>query len=1052
MVVNCLQIAIAKEKNHFVRSTRSLKHLTDYLHLGHKKVSPPTIEIKPSHLVHVSPEFPVWKIHKYSGIQIKPVSTIPYVHVVEAKPNKPKFNLPIEHIQNLLGTTTERETILTLKELASSEEGLKIMANYIKSEYPQSEISETDIVSTLSQYKVKRTSPSHQIYGPPPVTQIYGHSTKKGGPPPHSLIRPSPPQQVYGTPQVSLEIISQPPHQFYELPPQPQSPILHTHHPLALKNFIPTQILKSTLPQSFFHLLTPNNKIPTHPSISQHSAPPPQRYGPPQDIKYLQPQSLITYGPPQPPKEYGILLQQPPREYEPPQQQPLKVYSPPQPQQPQAPKWYTSSPSQPHPSKEYVAHQPQPPKEYGSPIYQPIKEYRVPQAQPPKEYGPPQPSKAYIQNQPLPPKEYGPPQLQPIKEYRIPQLQSSKVYIQNQPQPPKEYGSPQPEPPRSYAQYQPQPPKEYGPPQPKPKKEYGVPQLQSQKVYAQDQSLPPKEFGLSQPTKLNDVESNFGEVYNMPETKDSSFIVKAEPIVVIDSQDTDNIMKEVAFMSTYGPPLTEPPTIEVVESQDDKVEDVINSEEDSNSKVETPKESYGPLKPYAPPAEISKPTPTVPEKTDDLGDRSENEQIEYLTIPQENSDATSEFLPKTIEPEDKHGPPQIVYGNPKPDTMLKEDSEDLQTNENGELLIPPQESNASSFEFRPQQPSNEPAQTYGPPQGFYDIPKMHSMDKEDAEEIQSDKQNVVFNSPEVNGNSSSNYRPFEEYGVPVETSPSKPVFESDKTVYANTYPGYEPTTVGTSEAQKIHSTSLSSPNIPDIIPMSMAANGLKWTDFETGIHSLNDGNDAIQPEKLITGVWDGPPKINFPSAKYQSQQSSFVPTYEPNKFMVAVQQDFYNTNIKPASSGDVKVTQKKINTNGRDVTSLKYDHPNFSYTQLSKVQSSVVPSSSYTRISEIPLENNVNFQNVHDQVSSYGQPLSSYIFGEDTLPAASERKISAVVPEYRKKSDNILKLGQDKSPEGITKGRKSFVKINREPTRRPWVPMSKRKEESRGSE
>lgn len=988
MVVGCFHIALAEEKSNYVRSTRSLEHLTDYLQLGHKKVFhkavKPPIEIIPSHLVHVAPEFPVWKIHKYSGIQIKPVSTIPYIHVVEAKPDKPNFKLPIEHIQNLLGTTSEQETILTLKELASSEDGLNLMANYIKSEYPQSDISQADIISTISQYKLK--TPSHQIYGPPPPAQVYGPPSEKYRSPPRSTIRPSPPQQVHGSPPVSIEINPLTPHQFYGLPPQPNRPIPHPHHPLPVKKFSPIQILKSTLPQSLFHLLTPINKIPTQPSISQHNAPLPQRYGPPQDIKFLQPQPLIAYEPPQPPKEYGPPQQQPPNEYGPPLQQPPNAHIPLQPRQPQAPKWFKIP--QPQPSKEYVPHQPQPPKEYGTPKPPPIREYGVPQPQPPK---------IYVQYQPQPPKEYGPPQPQPIKEYGVPQLQPPKAYVQNQPLPSKEY----------------------------------------------------------EPPKLNDMESNLGEVYNMPEMKDSSFIVKAEPIVVIDSQNADNIMKEIAFMSLYGPPPTELPTIEIVESQDDKVEEVIHSveeeeEEDSNSKVETPKESYGPPKPYAPQADLPKPTVSV--KTDELGDRSENEGKEYLTIPHENSDATSEFLPQTNEPEDKYGPPQIVYGNPKPNTMGKEDSEILQSNENHELLMPPQESNDSSSEFRPQQSSNEPAQTYGPPQSFYVIQKPYSTDKDNAEEIQSNQQNEVLNSPvQVNSGSSSDYRPFEEYGIPVETSPSKTVFESEKPVYTNTYPGYEPTTVGTSEAQKIHSTSSSSQNIPDVIPMSMAANGLKWTDFETGIHSLNDGNDAIQPENLITSVWNGSPKLSLSSSKYQSEQSSFVPTYEPSKYMMAVQQDFYNTNIKPASSGDVKVTQKKVNTNGRDVTALKYDHPNFSYTQLSKVPSIVVPSPSYTRISEIPLENNVHFQNAPDQVSSYGQPLSPYIFGEDSLPAASEKKISAVVPEYRKKTDG-MKLSQDKGLEGVAKGREP-VKINRgKPTRRRWMPMSKRKEESLGSE
>lgn len=986
MVVGCLHIALAEDKSNYVPSTRSLEHLTDYLHLGNKKVYhtgvKTPIEIKPSHLVHVAQEFPVWKIHKYSGIQIKPVSTIPYIHVVESKPDKPKFILPIEHIQNLLGTTTEPETILTLRELASSEEGLKLMASYIKSEYPQSDISEADIFSTISQYKVKRPSPNHQIYGPHHPAQIFGPPLEKYGPPSRPTIKPSPPHQVYGSPRASVENIPPPPHQFYGQSTQPQPPILQPHHSLALKKFSPIQILKSTLPQSFFNLLTPKNEIPTHPSISQHNPPLPQRLGQSHDINYLQPQPLITYEPPQPPK------------------------------------WYRIPHSQP--SKEYVPYQPQPPTEYGPPKPEPIKEYGVPQTQPPK---------MFAQYQPRPPKEYGPPQ------------------------PPKEYGPLQPQPPKVYIQYQPQPQKEYRPLQPQPLKEYGIPQLQSSKVYVQNKPLPPREYGPPQPTKLNDKESNLGEVYNIPKTKDSSFIVKAEPIVVIDSQNTADITKGIAFISAYGLPPTEPPSIEEVDSQDDKVENVINSEkeqEDSNFKVETPKESYGPPKPYAPPDEL--PKHSVPEKIDELGERSENEQNEYLTIPQENSDATSEFLPQSKEPEDKYGPPLIVYGKPKPYTMGKEDSEDLQSNENGEILIPPQESNDSSSEFRPQQPSNEPAQTYGPPQSFYVIPKPYSTDKKYAEEIQSNIHNVVLNSPEVSSDSSSDYHPFEEYGVPVETSPSKPVFESEKPVYANSYPGYEPTTVGTSEAQKIHSTS-SSQNIPDVIPMSMAASGLKWSDFETGIHSLNDDNDAIQPDKLITNVLDGSSKLHLPSVKYQSQQSSFVPTYEPNKYMMAVQQDFYSTNIKPVSLGDVKVTQNKINTNGRDVTALKYDHPNFSYTQLSKVPSDVIPSPPYTRISEIPLENNVNFQNVPDQVSSYGQPLSSYIFGEESLPAASEKKISAVVPEYRKKSEIGIKSSQDKTPEGITKGRNPVVKINRDKlTRRRWMPMSKRKEESQGSE
>lgn len=108
-----------------------LKSFTDFSFFGNNKK-----DVLPT---NPAPLYPIWKIHKYNGVHLKPVplSSIPYAKVSVATPSTsaPKKSqvLPsLEQVKLILGTTSDTETINALKELASTRNGLEMIAGFIK--------------------------------------------------------------------------------------------------------------------------------------------------------------------------------------------------------------------------------------------------------------------------------------------------------------------------------------------------------------------------------------------------------------------------------------------------------------------------------------------------------------------------------------------------------------------------------------------------------------------------------------------------------------------------------------------------------------------------------------------------------------------------------------------------------------------------------------------------------------------------------------------------------------------------------------------------------
>lgn len=89
--------------------------------------------------VKLEPIYPIWKVHKYNGVQLKPVtlgelsqSLIKKDITEPPAPTKPQIIPSLEQLKLLLGTTSDAETIDALKEVTSTRGGLRMVAGFIK--------------------------------------------------------------------------------------------------------------------------------------------------------------------------------------------------------------------------------------------------------------------------------------------------------------------------------------------------------------------------------------------------------------------------------------------------------------------------------------------------------------------------------------------------------------------------------------------------------------------------------------------------------------------------------------------------------------------------------------------------------------------------------------------------------------------------------------------------------------------------------------------------------------------------------------------------------
>lgn len=99
--------------------------------------------------VTLPPLYPIWKVHKYNGVQLKPVSlaelskSIIRTTTELPAPTKSQILPSIEQLKLLLGTTSDAETFDALKELASTRGGLRMVAGFIKANIENAKVLAT---------------------------------------------------------------------------------------------------------------------------------------------------------------------------------------------------------------------------------------------------------------------------------------------------------------------------------------------------------------------------------------------------------------------------------------------------------------------------------------------------------------------------------------------------------------------------------------------------------------------------------------------------------------------------------------------------------------------------------------------------------------------------------------------------------------------------------------------------------------------------------------------------------------------------------------------